>query len=73
MKIAQYLQANNITQTAFAEKIGVTQASMNRYVRGERTPSAGKMNAIHMATKGAVTLSDWVKDDLSQPQVEKVA
>lgn len=69
MKLAKYLETKNLTQTAFAAKVGVTQVAMNRYVRGERTPSVEIIAAIHKATKGAVTLNDWVKVD----EAEKVA
>jgi DNA-binding transcriptional regulator YdaS (Cro superfamily) len=43
---------------AFAKKIGVEQATVTRYVNGERFPPPETIRKIVVATKGKVTAND---------------
>lgn len=59
MKLKDYLALANLTEAAFAEQIGVSQAAVNRYCRGLRQPRRGHMQAIERATNGAVSPADF--------------
>jgi transcriptional regulator with XRE-family HTH domain len=61
MKLAQYLSDNKITQLALAEKVGVTQVTINRYVKGERFPDPEMIEKIFQATGQKVSVTDWYK------------
>ncbi len=58
MKLADYLQDRQLSEAAFAELIGASQAAVNRYKRG-RHPSPPHMQAIIAATGGAVQPNDF--------------
>lgn len=59
MKLAAYLSKIGIKEPAFAVTIGVAQATVNRYVRGERFPSPEMIARIDAATNHKVTVADW--------------
>lgn len=59
MRLARYLLATATTQAAFAEKIGVTQACVNRYIESKRFPDPKTIAKIAAVTAGFVTVSDW--------------
>ena len=50
-RISDLLQKNGLTQRELAEQVGVTEVSMSRYVKGERTPKGPIVvniaNALH--------------------------
>lgn len=62
MKLETYLSSKSLTRTEFAELIGTTQASVSRYVTGERRPSIEMIDKIDKATKGKVKMRDWFKE-----------
>ena len=39
MRLGEYLQLADISQTRFAAQIGVRQATISRYISGEQIPS----------------------------------
>lgn len=53
-KVVALLNKNNITQRELANKVGVTEASMSRYINGDRTPKGPVIlniaNALHTTT-----------------------
>lgn len=59
LKLKQYLEAHQITHGAFAKLIGVSQPTVNRYVRGERSPSKKTIARINYVTDGFVKVTDW--------------
>jgi transcriptional regulator with XRE-family HTH domain len=59
MKLAAYLSENNLTETAFAQIVGVSQVTINRYVQGKRFPDPGIIIRIETLTGGKVAPSDW--------------
>lgn len=65
MDLKSYLQKNDLTETAFASKAGIPQATINRYVRGERFPTLEMIRKLDAATEGAVTFRDWYRDELA--------
>jgi transcriptional regulator with XRE-family HTH domain len=58
MKLADWLKTNNVTQTEFAEKIGVTPGFISQLISGTSKPGPGRIEAIHKETAGAVTATD---------------
>jgi predicted transcriptional regulator len=66
MKLAQYLSNKRIPQSDFANRIGVTQVAVSRYVTGLRTPSLDLILKIERATKGAVKPKDWAEATLRE-------
>ncbi len=62
MQLGTFIKQRELTHEAFGRIVGVTQATINRYVRGERFPSPEMIRKINVATEGAVTVSDWYSD-----------
>ena len=67
MTLAKFLENSPLSEAAFAEKIGVKQATVNRYINGKRFPSPVMIQRIEEATKGKVKVMDWF------PKVEVAA
>ena len=59
-KLATYLADQKMTQQAFADLVGVTQPTVNRWLGGSR-PSWAVASIIATVTKGAVPVSAWVE------------
>ncbi|WP_373354101.1 helix-turn-helix domain-containing protein [Pseudoroseicyclus sp. CXY001] len=60
--LAQYLAANCIRQTPFAERCGTTQATISRLSAGTSLPSLDLAIRIEDATAGAVPANSWRND-----------
>jgi len=58
MKLADWLKAKNVTQTEFADTIGVTPGFISQLISGVSKPGPGRIEAIHKATGGEVTATD---------------
>lgn len=61
MKLAEYLEAKGITATAFSDRIGVNQPTMNRYLNNVRFPKPEMIAHIEAATGGKVRFHDWLE------------
>jgi predicted transcriptional regulator len=61
MTLTDWLAKENLSHAAFAERIGVSQAAVTRYVRGARFPHRGVLSRIKAETNGAVTFSDFLE------------
>lgn len=61
MTLREYLEEEGLTETAFAELLGISQAAVNRYCNGIRTPHKTKLRAIVDATGGKVTANDFME------------
>lgn len=59
MKLRQYLKENGIKVVDFADSIGVSPVSVNRYMKGERIPEKHVMGRIIAATGGKVNPSSF--------------
>ena len=59
MQLYKYLIHHNISQSEFADKIGVSQPTLSRYVNGETLPSVVIGARIEAATSGEVACGDW--------------
>ena len=58
MKLKAYLAKNEISERVFGERIGTSQASVNRYCNG-RVPEPETMRKIIEVTGGEVTANDF--------------
>lgn len=58
MKLAEYLEQNNMTHANFGALIGRTHPTVGRYVKGEIPPADVMMRIIHV-TGGAVQPNDF--------------
>ena len=69
MKIQEYLQQSNISQTAFCRGLkketgaDLSQGGLSKYVIGMRTPRKEVMVAIHQYTGGKVSPNDFCLDE----------
>lgn len=59
MKLSKYLTDNDITDAAFAARVGLSQSHVSRLKRGVSMPSWDAVAAIEKATKGAVKADDF--------------
>jgi plasmid maintenance system antidote protein VapI len=57
--LGTYLEDNGIRQTAFAETVGRTQATISRIVAGDAQPSFDLAVSIERATGGKVPVWSW--------------
>ena len=62
-KLDIYIRAHNLSQREIAERIGINQATLSRYMSGKSTPSVHIANKIAIATGGAVSPADWDQVD----------
>lgn len=61
VKLARYLADNHLSQREFAERIGVDQATVCRWLKGA-LPRRHHWPAIKDATDGAVTAADFISE-----------
>ncbi|MBE9635760.1 helix-turn-helix transcriptional regulator [Salipiger pacificus] len=54
-----------MTQQAFADAVGVSQPTVNRWLNGAM-PSWGKAAAIERVTGGVVPVASWVAEPSSE-------
>lgn len=59
MKLFEFLDKVQISQSEFARKIKSTQPAVSRFIIGERIPRKRLMEAIYRATKGEVQPNDF--------------
>ena len=59
MKLKAYLRSVGMTQLAFSDRIGVTQQTVDLWVRGHRIPRERPMRAIFKLTKKLVDANDF--------------
>lgn len=62
MKLEQYLKSKNIKPAAFAASIDVAPSTITRILRGERTPRIELAAKIKVATRGKVTVEDFMPE-----------
>jgi DNA-binding transcriptional regulator YdaS (Cro superfamily) len=59
MKLATYLETQELTDAAFARLIGVERQAVGRYKVGDRFPERPILLKIYEATGGQVTANDF--------------
>jgi predicted transcriptional regulator len=62
MKLEQYLKENDIKPVAFAASIDVAPSTITRILRRERTPQIDLIAKIKAATRGQVTMEDFLAE-----------
>jgi transcriptional regulator with XRE-family HTH domain len=62
LRLREFLQLADISQTRFAALIGVRQATICRYILGEQIPSVPIVVKIRDLSGGAVGLDDWAPE-----------
>lgn len=60
MYLTTYLQINGITQKQFAKIIDFDVSSVSNWIHCRRRPNASALAMIEKATKGQVTVHDWM-------------
>lgn len=72
-RLLSLLQKQSITQKELAERINTTEATLSRYISGDREPKADKLANIATALH---TTSDYLlgieSDDFDFPKVERL-
>ncbi len=66
MDLGEYLRQNEMTQEAFAQRVGTDQASVSRWISGKRFPTRSAIVAIKRATRGMVTANDFASIERAQ-------
>lgn len=56
----KYLHDSGSRQSDFAEKLGVTQATISKLSSGDAKPSLELALSIEQATNGKVPMTSWV-------------
>lgn len=59
MTLGRWLRLKGMTQTAFAERVGISSAAVSRLVCGTMSPSGKLVRRIEYHTGGEVTFADW--------------
>lgn len=59
MLLKDWLSANDVSNSAFGERIGRTAEAVRRYAAGERIPDRETMPLIMEETAGQVTANDF--------------
>ncbi|MCL4715511.1 MAG: hypothetical protein KJZ75_11420 [Hyphomonadaceae bacterium] len=67
MRLAQYLDENNIPDAEFARRIGVAHSLIHAWRYRKKTPSLSMARRVRIATRGAVTEMDWLDDETAHP------
>ena len=59
MKLRDYLKDHSLSQSEFADRIGVSKETVRRYIAGTRIPERETMEKIALATACQVTANDF--------------
>lgn len=59
-KLRQYRTTHDLTQSEFAESVGVKKATISRIENGERMPSMSLVSRICEVTKGELSANDFM-------------
>lgn len=72
MNLREFLKARSMSEADLGRALGVGQATVNRYIRGERIPRPEVMRRIVEVTDGQVGPADFydlpVRDPTPQPE-----
>lgn len=66
MKLEIYLDVTKKSRSEFAKNLGVTEASLCRYINGDRMPRPSLLKKIAQTTAGAVMPNDFVDINLAE-------
>lgn len=63
MTLAEYLRTAELTHKAFADKLGVSQVTVHRWIKGRRFPDRQMILKIEDATANTVRPADWFRQE----------
>ena len=63
MRLNQYLVQNEMTATAFAKQIGVSNVAVWKWLNRVSMPTGKHMVIVDRLTDGLVTSADWIIDE----------
>lgn len=66
MRLNDYIDTYDLSRGALAEKLGVSQETVRRYLTGESVPRPRTMKKIYAITKGKVMANDFYTSTGSQ-------
>lgn len=69
--LAEYLTQNGLTQSEFAERVGITQSVVSRLARRRIKPHIDLAAAIERETRGAVPAVSWADPRPARPHQQK--
>ena len=69
MELRSFLLEYKIRQTAFAEKVGISDGHLSKLVNGTHKPSLELALKISGVTNGRVTPFDWGFDSVSKSSI----
>ncbi len=77
MNLKSYLKLYNISNIEFSKRLGISNVSMSRYIKGDRFPEKKILNKIYELTDGLVDANDFYLDfstseELSESQKDEV-
>lgn len=58
--LSAWLRDNEVSQSVFAERIGISRATLSRIINGRQQPSVGVAISIENATDGHVDVKGWL-------------
>lgn len=61
MRLDTYLETKTVSDSDFADLIGVSRQAVHRYKTGERFPEKPVLTKIFEATNGEVTANDFAE------------
>lgn len=67
MTLADYLRTAELSNSAFAGMIGVSQVTVHRWIKGTRFPDKETILRIEDATGRMVKPADWFSQDARRP------
>jgi len=70
-QLQEYLTQNGMRQSAFAGRVGATQATISKLAAGAMRPSLELAVAIERETGGAILAASWIampEADQTQPE-----
>lgn len=61
MKLLDWMKANEMSDVAFAERVGRSKWAVRKWIYGQRVPRRAELLQILEITSGAVTPSDFLE------------
>ena len=58
-RLKLWMRQHNIPQRSLAEKLGISQPTLSRYLRGELRPTIDVVKKLEAVTNGFMRASDW--------------
>ena len=69
VRLAELLQQKRLTQKELAHRVGITEAAVSHYIKGDRTPRSAVLARIANALG---TSSDYLMEGIPQSYVEEI-